>query len=92
MIFSKCADVMLPEVFAPDSALRLEIDRSKGRMADWKAAFPLDPGETVKPLYGLFESDGHELDRFLEEKRREKAIEDGIDPFSDLENGGRKSW
>ncbi|MDR2343632.1 MAG: hypothetical protein LBD86_03785 [Spirochaetaceae bacterium] len=85
MIFSKTialpsggpvyVDVALPETFTPGSTLRLEIvENGMGHNADWKAVFPLEPGETVKPLYGLFESDGHELDRFLEEKRGEKSL------------------
>ncbi|MDR1470783.1 MAG: hypothetical protein LBT00_16000 [Spirochaetaceae bacterium] len=48
-------------------------------MREWKDAFPLKPGEQARPLYGLFESDGHEVDRFLEEKRHEQAREDAID-------------
>jgi hypothetical protein len=63
------------KAFAPGSLLRLEANPN----ADWKEAFPLKPGEQVSPLYGLFESDGHELDRFLAEKRREKAMEDMIE-------------
>jgi hypothetical protein len=67
--------VTLPETFIPGSLLRLDPDSN----AAWKEAFPLKPGEQARPLYGLFESDGHEVDRFLAEKRREKALEDAID-------------
>jgi hypothetical protein len=76
----------LPETFKSDSTLRLEIVPPRGHEADWKAAFPLEFGETVKPLYGLFESDGHELDRFLEEKHRDKDHEDEIDTRVGMES------
>ncbi|MDR1148477.1 MAG: hypothetical protein LBK66_07585 [Spirochaetaceae bacterium] len=67
--------LMKKKAFTPGSFLRLEANPN----ADWREAFPLKPGEQVRPLYGLFESDGHELDRFLAEKRREKALEDMIE-------------
>jgi hypothetical protein len=57
------------------SRLRLEANPN----VDWKESFPLKPFEQMRPLYGLFESDGHEVDRFLAEKRREKALEDATD-------------
>jgi hypothetical protein len=68
-------DLTLPETFTPGSRLRLEASTN----ADWKESFPLKPGEQARTLYGLFESDGHEVDRFLAEKRREKAREDAAD-------------
>jgi hypothetical protein len=37
-------------------------------------------------LRGSFGGDGHEVDRFLEEKRLEKALEDGIWARRDLES------
>jgi hypothetical protein len=76
----------LTKQFPPDWRVRLDVPLEKrrtGRETGWSAAFPLAPGETVKPLYGLFESDGHELDRFLEDKRREKTLEDGTGAFSE---------
>jgi hypothetical protein len=57
------------------SRLRLEANPN----VDWKESFPLKPFEQMRPLYGLFESDGHEVDRFLAEKRCEKALEDAAD-------------
>jgi hypothetical protein len=42
---------------------------------------PFDPGKAaaaIEELRGSFKGDGHEVDRFLEEKRREKAREDEI--------------
>jgi hypothetical protein len=78
--------LVLPETFKPGSTLRLEIVPPEGHEANWKAAFPLEFEETVKPLYGLFESDGHELDRFLEEKHRDKNHEDEIDTRAGMES------
>jgi hypothetical protein len=67
---------------APGSRLRFEANSN----ADWKESFPLKPGEQARPLYGLFESDGHEVDRFLAEKRREKALEDMADAHETAES------
>jgi len=32
---------------------------------------------SIEDFYGLFESDGHEVERFLERKRLEKELEYG---------------
>jgi hypothetical protein len=40
----------------------------------------------IEELRGSFKSDGHEVDRFLEEKRREKAREDEIWARRDAES------
>jgi hypothetical protein len=39
------------------------------------SASPRPKNRTAKPLYGLFTSDGHEVDRFLERKHADKALE-----------------
>jgi hypothetical protein len=86
-------DLTLPETFAPGSGAECRsasglLEREAARRADWEAAFPLEPGETAMPLYGLFESDGHEVDRFLEEKRREIEAEYAADEREAGESGG----
>jgi hypothetical protein len=42
-------------------------------------AFSPEELKAAKPLYGMFESDGHELDRFLERKRADKTLETEIE-------------
>jgi hypothetical protein len=42
-------------------------------------------------LFGMFKNDGHEVDRFLEEKRHEKSMEDEIWARRDRESGGFKN-
>jgi hypothetical protein len=72
---------------APDGGLEnARIASYLEHRADWEAAFPLKPGETAKPLYGLFESDGHEVDRFLEEKHREIEAENAADMREAIES------
>jgi hypothetical protein len=47
---------------------------------------PEKAAAAIEKLRGSFGGDGHEVDRFLEEKQREKALEDGIWARRDLES------
>jgi hypothetical protein len=49
---------------------------SRNRVKDM---FSHEELKAAKPLYGLFVSDGCEVDRFLERKHADKALEDAND-------------
>jgi hypothetical protein len=54
------------------------IPRSKKCMFAPKQFDPEKAAAAIEGLRGSFGGDGHEVDRFLEEKRQEKALEEEI--------------
>jgi hypothetical protein len=70
-----------------DSLLKKAIDSQPEK--DLFAPQKFDPEKAAaarEKLRGSFGGDGHEVDRFLEEKRQEKALEDAIGERRDLES------